>query len=223
MTDDRSRVDLQRAQGVVVGDHGVQHNHHYYPPPPPPAPARPLPLRRPQRPPSPGRRAVWTLVVVAVLAGVGVCGHQVVTTFDDLFDGGPFKRTGQIVQEATGPGPWTVEGYGYQYTVEGVARTSHEGQNFKPRDSITITGYVTVTKGSQFARKQYQFRDQADNLLEDVPFEGAGTGDPPVNQRTKLVSVVWDAGPRASRLTITIHDFYWSAGQDLILRGIPVA
>ena len=222
MTDDRSRVDLSRAQGAVLGNGNTQHNHHYYAPSGAPShpPRRPPP---PPRPPSLSRRAAWALATVTVLAGLGVCGYQAIVRIGDLVGGNPFNPPGQIVQDAAGAGPWTIEGYGYRYTVDKVARTTHEGNDFRPRNSITVTGYVTVTKGSRHASKDFQFRDQADNLLEGVPFQGAGTGDPPVNQRTKLVSVIWDTDPRASSLTITIHDLFWPAGQDLILRGVPVA
>jgi hypothetical protein len=216
--------DLSHARGAQVGTHNVQHNnHHYYPPPLAPLPPRfvpPVAATRPARPANPRRRAVVALAIIAVLAAVGFGVQQAITYLGSLPDlGGEPAR--QIIQDATGPGPWTVEGYGYRYTIEKVVRTSHDDQ-FTPRGSLTLTGYVTVTAKSRFVHKEYQFRDQADNLLEGVPFQGEGTGDPPLNQRTKLVSVIWDAKPRASRLTVTIHDFYWPAGRDLILRGVPV-
>lgn len=221
MADDARRVEMGSAQGSVLGNHNVQHNHFYTPTAQPAPPAPPVRPARPAPRANPRRRAAVAAVVAAVLAAVGVCGYQALIRFGDLLPDNPFSRKGQIIQDATGPGPWTVEGYGYRYTVEKAARTRHEGQGFKQRDSLTITGYVTVTRGSDFAHKDVQVRDQADNLLEALMGQGEGTGDPPVNQRTKLVTVVWDAAPRATTLTLTVHDFYWSAGQDLILRGIP--
>jgi hypothetical protein len=100
-------------------------------------------------------------------------------------------------------------------------RTSHR-ENFQPEPSITITGFVTITEADRFSAMEFYFHDQGGNVLDGVPFEGSGSGNPPLNQRSKLVSVIRDADPQASFLTITIHDFYWPAGRDLILADIPV-
>ncbi|WP_117211487.1 hypothetical protein [Allorhizocola rhizosphaerae] len=135
----------------------------------------------------------------------------------------PFMRQAeQITIDARGGPPWTVEGHGWRYTVESVVRTTSEWQ-FKRRPSITVTAYVTRTVASDFSRMEYLLSDHATGAaLDGVPFQGGGNGDPPLNQRSKLVHVVWDTDPPAKRLTITLHDFHWPDGQDLILRDVPV-
>jgi hypothetical protein len=179
------------------------------------------PLKRPG-----GRRRIlgrWVLTF-ALLAIVAIGVQQVAVRAGSLLDtlGFPrFQSAHQITQQAIGPPPWTVEGYGYRYTVESVVRTSHR-EHFQPKPSITITGFVTITEANQFSAMEFSFHDQGGNALDGVPFEGSGSGNPPLNQRAKLVSVIWDADPQASFLTITIHDFYWPAGRDLILADIPV-
>lgn len=164
------------------------------------------------------------LRVVVVLAVVALGVQQAIVhagSVGDLLDFGPFRSERQIIQQASGAAPWTVEGYGYRYSVESVIRTSHDDK-FQPRPSLTITGFVTQTQKSNFSSMEFQIHDQDGNLLENVPFEGSGGGNPPLNQRAKLVIVSWDASPPSQLLTITIHDFYWPAERDLILRDVPV-
>jgi hypothetical protein len=44
-----------------------------------------------------------------------------------------------------------------------------------------------------------------------------------LNEKSRLITVVWDASPPSTRITITLHDFYWPDGQDLVLTNIPVS
>jgi Domain of unknown function (DUF4062) len=122
-------------------------------------------------------------------------------------------------------GNWPVEGYGYHYSVESVARTSHNGfrgSNHGQWSSLTITGFVTRTQKKDYSNMQFKIYDQDGNLLEKVPFQGSGDGNPPLNQRERLVLVYWEADTPAQSLTITFHDFYdRSAERDLTLR-VPV-
>ena len=223
MEPSRNEADLSRAQGAQVGSGNVQ-NIYFAPPPPPPPPTVPVVID-PVRPPR--RRPLWPLWVIVALTVTGLLAWQVIVRVGaavrdlDLPSRPGGGSDGQVIVEASGAAPWTVEGHGYRYTIESVAGTTHEWK-FEPKRSLTITGYVTSTAKSDFASKQFQFVDQAGNVLESVPFEGGGATDPPYNQRVKLVSVVWDANPRATTLTVTIHDFYWPAGKDLILRNVPV-
>jgi hypothetical protein len=124
------------------------------------------------------------------------------------------------VAGAKGAPPWTVEGHGWRYTVDSVRRTSHEWFGWKP--SITIEAHVTRAEKVFHPAMDYRVSDQTSGAaLDGVPFQGGGDGNPPLNQPSKLVHVIWDTDPRATTLTITLHDFYWPDGRDLILRDIP--
>jgi hypothetical protein len=170
-------------------------------------------------------RLLQLLQVLVVLAGIVFGVRLVIAHADSIkeaLDFGPFRSERQIIQQVSGPAPWTIEGYGYRYSVEGIRRTLHKGKAFQPRPSLTITGSVTRIQESRFTDMRFQIYDQGGNLLEAVPFEGSGTGNPPLNQRSKLVIVVWDSNPKATSLTIIIDDFYWPAERDLILRDVPI-
>lgn len=126
------------------------------------------------------------------------------------------------VQDATGSPPWTVAGYGFRYTVISVTRTtsSWAGQS-KP--SITVTSCVTRTEPSNYSNMMYRISDQASSsVLDSVPFQGSGDGNPPPHQVSRLISVVWDIVPQATRLTIIVHNFYLPDSSDLILRNVRV-
>jgi hypothetical protein len=43
-----------------------------------------------------------------------------------------------------------------------------------------------------------------------------------LNQLTPVKKVLFDLNPPISTLTITLHDFTWPDGKDLILRDVPV-
>jgi hypothetical protein len=92
------------------------------------------------------------------------------------------------------------------------------------RPSITVTAYITRTDASTFSHIEYRISDEASGAaLEEVPFGGgSGDGDPPLNQRSRLVTVLWDTEPRTAHLTVTLHDFYWPDGKDVVLRGVRV-
>ncbi|MGH3887374.1 MAG: hypothetical protein ACRDSZ_12550 [Pseudonocardiaceae bacterium] len=168
-------------------------------------------------------RLLRLLPVVVVLVVVALGVQQAIVhaeSVGDLLDFGPFRQERQIIQEVSGPPPWTVEGYGYRYSVESITRTSHR-KKFQPQPSLTITGFVTQTEVSRFSSKEFQIHDHDGNLLDYAPFEGNGNGGPPLNQRAKLVIVVWDANPSAQLLTITIHDFCWPAERDLVRQIVP--
>jgi hypothetical protein len=126
------------------------------------------------------------------------------------------------VQDATGPPPWTVAGYGFRYTVISVTRTtsSWAGQS-KP--SITVTSCVTRTEPSNYSNMMYRISDQASSsVLDSVPLQGSGDGNPPPHQVSRLISVVWDIVPQATRLTIIVHNFYLPDSSNLILRNVLV-
>jgi hypothetical protein len=157
-------------------------------------------------------------VVLVVLAGLFVALTRADLSGIPL---PPFLESPkQITVEATGPAPWTIEGYGWRYTVESVTQTTSEWQ-FEKKPSLTIVAYIERSEDSFHPAMEYRISDQASGaVLDSVPFQGGGDGSPPLHQRSKLVHVVWDTSPRASRLTITLHDFYWPDGQDLVLSGV---
>jgi hypothetical protein len=87
--------------------------------------------------------------------------------------------------------------------------------------SITVVGCVFVT-GSAGAIG-YRFADQnsASELSVD-PFQSSGDENPPQNDMSRLIKVLSDDTPPATRLKITIHDFFWTSDQNLVLTDIPV-
>ncbi|MEU4549963.1 hypothetical protein [Nonomuraea dietziae] len=135
----------------------------------------------------------------------------------------PFMEPDKPIRKnASGPPPWTIHGYGWRFTVERTKRTVSRWMG-ETKPSITITAYVTREERQFASRMIYRISDKASGSeLEAVPFQGGGDGDPPLNQRSKLVFVVWDTSPRASRLTITLHDFHWPDGRDLVLGEVRV-
>ncbi len=137
----------------------------------------------------------------------------------------PTQAESHIIRQVSGPPPWTVEGFGYSYSVESVARTSHEGfqrREYQRWPSLTITGFVTRTQSDNFYPMEFKIHDQNDNLLEGAAGQGRGQGEPPPNRREKLVLVVWDADPGSRSLTITVHAFRWPDDRNLTLRDVPV-
>ncbi|MBV8541739.1 MAG: hypothetical protein JO063_05735 [Pseudonocardiales bacterium] len=125
--------------------------------------------------------------------------------------------------EATGPPPWTVEGYGIRYTVVSVTRTTSEWVG-ATKPSITVTSCVTRTESADYNKLSYRFSDAASNsALDSVPFQGGGDGDPPLNQTSRLISVVWDVAPSATHLTITLHDLFWPDSHNLTMQNVPVS
>ncbi|MFF3441228.1 hypothetical protein [Streptosporangium sp. NPDC002721] len=127
-----------------------------------------------------------------------------------------------IRKNASGPPPWTVHGHGWRFTVERTRRTVSRWMG-RTRPSITITAYVTREERRFASLMIYRISDkESGSELEAVPFQGGGDGDPPLDQRSKIVFVVWDTSPRASRLTVTLHDFHWPDGRDLVLGEVRV-
>jgi hypothetical protein len=69
----------------------------------------------------------------------------------------------------------------------------------------------------------YRISDQASSsVLDSVPLQGSGDGNPPPHQVSRLISVVWDIVPQATRLTIIVHNFYLPDSSNLILRNVRV-
>ncbi|MFE4958709.1 caspase family protein [Streptomyces sp. NPDC056653] len=127
----------------------------------------------------------------------------------------------QKIVIASGPPPWTVKGFGWTYTVTSVRRTTT--QDWK-KPSLTIAAYVERSSASDLVNMDYRFTTQDGTVLNLVfPEDGSDDGrEPPLNQRTQLTHVRQDTKRSATHLTITLHNFGWDDGQDLVLKGIPV-
>jgi hypothetical protein len=87
--------------------------------------------------------------------------------------------------------------------------------------SITVVGCVIVTGAP--GPIDYMFADQisASELSAD-PFQSNGNANPPQNDMSRLITVLSDDTPPATRLKITIHAFEWTPDQNLVLTDIPV-
>ncbi|HEY6422599.1 MAG TPA: hypothetical protein VIY28_04985 [Pseudonocardiaceae bacterium] len=138
------------------------------------------------------------------------CPKQVVSSVDSA-------------HEVTGSPPWTVEGYGIRYTVVSVTRTTSQWAG-TTKPSITVISCVTRLQPADPHSMSYRFSDAASSsALDSVPLQGGGDGDPPLNQTSRLTSVVWDVAPSATHLTITLHDFFWPDSQNLTIQNVPVS
>ncbi|MFE9450508.1 protein kinase [Streptomyces sp. NPDC006739] len=135
---------------------------------------------------------------------------------------GRTAHSGQAARQAPGRGPWKVSGYGWTYTVESVSRTTSEWVP-DPRPSLTITADLERGSADEFSHMTYRVSDPGSGTVLDAdPLASSGDSEPPARQRSRLVQVFWDTDPRATHVTITLHDFYWPAGRDLVLKDIPV-
>lgn len=178
---------------------------------------RPVPVSR-----SRGARWRWSYVVgpiafAALVVVVILLTQQIVANWDS-FVKGPSSSPEQVIKDATGPPPWVVEGHGYRFSLERVAHDQGTWMS-ATKPALIITASVTRTKASDYSKVEFEVRDQSGTLLEDVPFRGSGDGNPPLNQPGKLELVKWSDS--SSLLNITIHDFFWPDGRDLILRNVP--
>ncbi|MDJ0344430.1 hypothetical protein QMK19_21060 [Streptomyces sp. H10-C2] len=130
------------------------------------------------------------------------------------------------VREATGPPPWTVEGYGIRYTVVSVTRGATNDWAGTPKPSITVTSCVTRIQPADNPTRimTYRFSDVASSSkLEPLPLPGSVDEDPPLNQTSRLITILWDVAPSATHLTITAHDVFWPDSHNLTLQNVPVS
>lgn len=133
------------------------------------------------------------------------------------------KTPASIIVEAVGTAPWTVKGHGLTFSVISVTRTMSRWEGEKSKRSITVTADVMRTKLSDFHNLEYRFSNQENGFeLEKVPFESQGRESPALNQRSRLIIVLWDTDPPTTTLRVILRDFYWSAKKNLILKEVPV-
>ncbi|MEU4515384.1 caspase family protein [Nonomuraea wenchangensis] len=172
------------------------------------------------------RNVVQLAFAGAAVAGLIVAWPQITPLIDripDVLSLGQPAADDWRDAKTTGEPIRTAKGDGFTYELIRAIRTNSKwGHEVRP--SITVIGYATRTTKSKYASMNYRFSN-ADNgaALEGVPFQGGGDGDPPVRQRSLLVSVVWDTQPRAKHITITMHDFFWPGDRDLVIRKVPVS
>jgi hypothetical protein len=172
------------------------------------------------------RKRAWrwsytgSLALAGLVVAIIVFAQEIGTRLGGFVEG---LRTSpaseQVVEDATGEPPWVVEGHGYRFALEKVAHDQGTWQ-FRTKPALVVTGTVIRSKASDHSDVKFEIRDQAGMLLESVPFRGSGNGNPPLNQPGKVELVVWNNS--STLLTITIHDFFWPDGRDLILRNVPV-
>jgi hypothetical protein len=118
-----------------------------------------------------------------------------------------------VIKNAIGGPPWTVRGHGLIYSVIDVTRSMNRWESEEAKPSITVTADVTRTEPSDYHSLEYSFSDQDSGIeLDMVPFASRGRENPAPNQRSRLIMALWDVEPHITTLTITLHDFYWSAG-----------
>ncbi len=123
----------------------------------------------------------------------------------------------------SGTPPWTVSGFGISYSVTGATRTTSEWQG-TTRPSITITADLIRTRSKDYFSLEFGFSDkESGRALEEVPGTSSGDRKPRPNQRSSLVTVLFDISPPTRSLTITVHDFFWSDRKYLSLEGVPVS
>jgi hypothetical protein len=135
------------------------------------------------------------------------------------------KTKTSVMKSAIGTPPWTVRGYGLIYSVINVTRSMSKWEGEEGKPSITVTADVTSTELSDddFHSLEYTFSDQETGVeLDMVPFASRGRENQALNQRSRLITVLWDGDPHTTTLTITLHDFYWPARKNLILKDVPV-
>ncbi|MBB5872168.1 hypothetical protein F4553_005602 [Allocatelliglobosispora scoriae] len=196
-------------------------------------PVRPAP---PQAPPQRSKRArplLWAAVAVSLVAALGIAclgpGLSFVGTmigqFPDLGRNSPApspSTPGQIVVRASGKAPWTVRGYGYEFSV---TRITHATGPFGPNEGKPCL--LVVASVERFAAEDHRSMrlvviDDKHRILGADPFSGKGSLEPPLHQKTQFETVVVVQGTGAATLTFTVRGAFWPDGQDLILEGVPV-
>lgn len=86
-----------------------------------------------------------------------------------------------------------------------------------------MTAYVTRTESSRLSDIEYRFRDEeSGKKLTRVPSEGSGVKNPPLNEPNKVIMVLEDIDPPVKSLRISVRDFFWPDGCDLVLHEVPV-
>lgn len=128
-----------------------------------------------------------------------------------------------VIRTAIGAGPWTIAGYGITYEVRSVTRSAKKRPGGRKR-WITVTACVTRTKSRGLSDIKYRFRDEdSGKKLVEIDSERSGVRNPPLNEPNKLVMVFEDIDPPVNSLRISVRDFFWQDGCDLVLHEVPVS
>ncbi|SOD81390.1 hypothetical protein [Streptomyces sp. Ag109_G2-15] len=134
----------------------------------------------------------------------------------------PDPQPTAITARAHGRGPWTVRGYGYEFTV---VRVSHEIGPFGPNEGRRCLRVVArverVTEDDHRGMKVTVFDDRG-RLLGLDPFSNRGTFEPPMHRRTEaqVLAVPQEGGART--LSFNLRGAFWPDGKDLFLEDVPV-
>lgn len=180
----------------------------------------------------PASELAGVVSALVAIAGLGLAVYGTTTAPDRLpeinIPGWPDLHLpgGRFIEaDAIAPSPpWTVRGYGVTYKVIEITRATKEWMGDKSKPSITITADVTRTTPSEGSSLQYRFRNEEGGGidLEKHPFETKEPSDPPLNEGTRVISVLWDVKPPIKTLAITVYDHFWPDGQKLVIRGASI-
>jgi hypothetical protein len=129
----------------------------------------------------------------------------------------------QIIAQASGKSPWTVRGYGYDFSV---TRITHTTGPFGPNEGKPCLRIVATVE--RFAAEDHDamnlvVTDDKQRILASDPFSNKGTLQPPLHRKTQLEAVVVLQGTGTSTLTFLIRGGFWPDGKDLILEDVPVS
>jgi hypothetical protein len=128
-----------------------------------------------------------------------------------------------VIKETLGSPPWIIRNDDIELRVIKVTRGTKKELD-ETRATIQITADVTRMRPSRRSHLEYRF-STSDNgrVLEEDDFESDEGNNLQVNQRTTINKVLFDVSPSANALTVTLHDFFWPKGCDLILREVPIS
>jgi hypothetical protein len=161
---------------------------------------------------------ILSVVVLCVLAFIGFSSafHLFKSTISNL-PGGSGSRP-IVVDAASAAPPWTIQGSGYVFTFDPVQRGNSSACPSGPL--LTLQGTIKRT-ASPYSSLSYDITNQAGYSLTDAGTDVWRGEDPPLGVTYPVTLHVCGGTSSATRLTITITDFFNDNGS-LILKNIPV-
>lgn len=190
-----------------------------------------LPIPKPRRRfPRPVALALaGALAIVAFAVGTAIVkGREPAPSAPGGPGGPPASAATPTVRDATGDGPWVIEGQGYRYEFESVVPSRTTPWMEPATASLTIRGHVTRTEAGH-SGMSYEVRDQDGRKLAEpgisATFDDHGAtaweSSPAMGQRLPIVLVVLDGTPPATSVTVAIADFF-RPDEGLVLRNLPI-
>lgn len=128
----------------------------------------------------------------------------------------------QIIAKASGKGPWTVRGYGYEFSVTRIMHTIGPFGPNEGKPCLRVISTVERFAAEDHAAMKLIVTDDKQRILASDPFSNKGTLEPPLHRKTQVETVVVLEGTGASTLTFLIRGHFWPDGMDLILEGVPI-